>query len=74
MAISGFDPTDPRVQLELVTRDLRHAEETILQLQTTLAQAYANLGRKEVEVNQLRDEREDLKLKWELAKRDMKHV
>jgi len=74
MAISGFDPTDPRVQLELVTRDLRHAEEKIRQLEATLAQAYANLGRKETEINQLRDEREDLKLKWELAKRDLKHI
>jgi hypothetical protein len=74
MAISGFDPTDPRVQLELVTRDLRHEEEKVRQLEAALAQAYANLGRKEAEVNQLRVEREDLKLKWELSKRDLRHL
>ena len=74
MAISGFDPTDPRVQLELARERLKHSEVTIHQLEKTLAQAYANLGRKETEFNQLRDEREDLRLKWELAKRDLKHL
>lgn len=75
MAISDSDPTDdPRVQLALVTRDLRHAEERIRQLEGTLAQAYTNLGRKETEFNQLKDECEDLRLKLELAKRDLKHL
>ena len=74
MAISGFDPTDPRVQLEIVREQLKHSEVTIYQIEKTLAQAYANLGRKEAGVNQLRDEREDLKLKWELAKRDLRHL
>jgi septal ring factor EnvC (AmiA/AmiB activator) len=75
MAISGFDPTDdPRVQLALVTRDLRHAEEKIRQIEGTLAQAHTDLGRKESEISHLRDEREDLKLKLELAKRDLKHL
>src|SRR5712691_11809134 len=74
MAISGFDPTDPRVQLEIMRERLNNSEVTIRQLEGTLAQAYANLGRKETEINQLRDEREDLKLKWELAKRDLKHI
>lgn len=74
MAISGFDPTDPRVQLELVREKLKNSEATIYQLEKTLAQAYANLSRKESEANQLRDEREDLRLKWELAKRDLRHL
>jgi Flp pilus assembly protein TadB len=75
MATSGFDLTDdPRVQLALVTRDLRHAEERIRQLEGTLVQAYTNLGRKETEINQLKDECEYLRLKLELAKRDLKHL
>ncbi len=74
MAISGFDPTDPRVQLELANERLKYADERIRQLEGTLAQVYTNLSRKEIEINQLKDEREDLKLKWELAKRDLKHL
>lgn len=73
MAISGFDSTDPRVQLELVRRDLKYAEEKIRQLEATLAQVQALLSKKEAEVNQFRDERNDLKLKWELAKSDLRH-
>lgn len=74
MAISGFDPTDPRVQLELVRRDLRHEEEKIQKLEATLAQVHALLSRKEAEINHLREERDDLKLKWELTKRDLRHL
>lgn len=74
MAISGFDPTDPRVQLEILREKLKNSEAIVQQLEKTLAQAYANLGRKEAEANQLKDERDDLKLKWELTKRDLRHL
>lgn len=74
MAISGFDPTDPRVQLELARRDLTHADEKIHQLETTLAQAHTLLSKREAENIQIRDERDDLKLKWEMEKRDLRHL
>lgn len=75
MAISESDPIDdPRVQLALATRDLKHTEEKVRQLEGTLAQAHIDLGRKETEISHLRDECEALRLKLELAKRDLKHL
>lgn len=74
MAISGFDPTDPRVQLELVTRDLRHEQENVRQLKETLTQFQSNLISKERELNKLKEEAGDLKLNLGLATRDLNHI
>ncbi len=38
-----------------------------------LTQAYKDLGQKEAELKQLRLEREDLRVKWEVLQRDFKH-
>ena len=74
MAISGFDPTDPRAQLELANERLKYAEEKIRQLEETIKQAKLNWTSKERESNELRDERDDLKLKLGLANHDLKHI
>jgi septal ring factor EnvC (AmiA/AmiB activator) len=74
MAKSGFDPTDPRVQLELVTRDLRHEQEKVRELKESLTQIQSDLIAKERELNNLKDERGDLKLNLGLATRDLKHI
>jgi ubiquinone biosynthesis protein COQ9 len=73
MAINGFDPTDPRVQLEILREKFKNAESTIQRLEKVLEQAHANLARKEAEASHLRNERDGLKLKWELAKRDLRY-
>lgn len=74
MGISNFDSTDPRVQLEVFRERLRHLEERVHQQERDLAQAYTNLGRRETELIRIRDERDDLKIKWEVAKRDLRHT
>jgi hypothetical protein len=55
IGMTGFDPTEPRVQLEVVREKLNNSEIEIRRLEGSLAQAYTNLGRKESELNQLRD-------------------
>src|SRR5260370_13200652 len=74
MGISSFDPTDPRVQVEVLRERLKNSEERVRQQETEVAQAYTNLGRKESELQRIRDERDDLKIKWEVAKRDLRHT
>jgi hypothetical protein len=74
MGISGFDPLNPRVHLEVLRERLKNTEERVRQQEKDLAQVYTNLGRKETELIRIRDERDDLKIKWEVVKRDLKHT
>lgn len=68
MGISGFDPLDPRVQLEVLRERLKNTDERVRQHEKDLAQVYNNLVRKESELIQIRDERDDLRMKWEVIK------
>jgi hypothetical protein len=73
MSTHSFDPTDPRVELEIFRERLKNSEERNRQLEENLKQLYTDLGRKEEELRRIREEREELKLKWELAKNDLRH-
>ena len=53
MAISGFDPTDPRVQLEILREKFNNAEVTIQRLEKALAEVQALLSKKEAEASSL---------------------
>jgi cation transport ATPase len=73
MGMSNSDPTDLKIQLEVIRERLKYAEEKSRQQEQMLAQAYKNVGQKEAELQQIRSEREDLKIKWEVLQRDFKH-
>jgi hypothetical protein len=74
MGISGFDPTESRIELERLRERLRYLEDKVREKDEVLAQVYANLGRKETELERVRDERDDLKIKWTELKGDLKHL
>lgn len=73
MGMGNSDPTDLRIQLEVIRERLKYAEEKSRQQEQMLTQAYKDLGQKEAELKQIRSEREDLKIKWEVLQRDFKH-
>jgi cation transport ATPase len=73
MGMSSSDPTDLRIQLEVIRERLKYAEEKSRQQEQMLTQAYKDLGQKEAELKQIRSEREDLRVKWEVLQRDFKH-
>jgi len=72
--MSGFDPLDSKVELEVLRERLKNTEERVRQQEKEFAQVYTNLGRKETELIRIRDERDDLRIKWEVVKRDLKHT
>ncbi|MBV9688835.1 MAG: hypothetical protein JO202_03890 [Ktedonobacteraceae bacterium] len=74
MGITDPDPTGSKIQLEVLRERQRHSEDRIRQLEQELAQAYTNLGRKEQELEQIRDERTDLNTKWEVLKKDLHYA
>jgi hypothetical protein len=67
MQVGSFDPINPR-------EELAGLRERVLQLEERLKQAYIDLSHKEVELRQIRKERDDLKVKLEVAKNDLEHV
>lgn len=73
MSINSVDPTDPSVQLEVLRERLKNSEEKIRQLEGDLAQVYIDLGRKETELKQTRDDRDDLKIKLAVTESGLKH-
>jgi hypothetical protein len=73
MSIGSSDPTDPRFELVQLRERLRYAEERVRQLEDGLKQVYVDLGRKEDQLQRIREERDDLKVKWEVAKADIAH-
>lgn len=73
MTVSSFDPTDPRIELELTRERLKNSEERNRQLEENVKQAFFDLGRKDTELQRIRDERDDVKIKWEVAKIEIGH-
>ena len=73
MGVSSTDPSDPGIQLEVLRERLKNSEEKIRQLEGDLAQVYIDLGRKETELKQIRDDRDDLKIELAVAKSGLKH-
>ncbi|HEX6485019.1 MAG TPA: hypothetical protein VF043_39755 [Ktedonobacteraceae bacterium] len=65
--MSNIDPTDPRIQLEVIRERLRFSEEKFQQHEQLLAQAYKDLGQKDAELKQIREDRDDLRIKWEVV-------
>jgi hypothetical protein len=74
MGVNDPDPTGSKIQLEILRERQKHSEERIRQLEQQLAQAYTNTGRKEKELEQVKEECADLKTKWEVLKRDLQHA
>lgn len=74
MEMSGFDPTDPRVRLEVANERLRYEEEKVRQLVDENGRVNKKLGEKENELNRLREVYEQLNIKWNLAERDLQHL
>jgi septal ring factor EnvC (AmiA/AmiB activator) len=74
MAISGFDPTNPHWQLESVRKDLRLQEEKVHQLEESIKRVTSNLDQKDKELDELKNERGDLRLKLGLANGELKHI
>ncbi len=71
--MSSIDPTDPGVQLEVLRERLKNSEEKIRRLEGDLARVYIDLGRKETELKQTRDDRDDLKIRLAVAESGLKH-
>ena len=57
MRVNDSDPTGARIQLELCWERQRHSEDRISRLELELAQAYTNLGRKDKELEQIKEDR-----------------
>jgi len=74
MGVNGPDPIESKIQLELLRERQRHSEDRIRRLEQELAQAYTNLGRKEKELEQIKEDRADLKIKWEVLKKDLQYA
>jgi hypothetical protein len=73
MGMSNFDPTDPRVQLEIIRERLHYSEEKVREHELLLAQTNRDLGQKNAELKITEEERNDFKLKWEILQRDFIH-
>src|SRR5438874_3838179 len=74
MGVNGPDPTESKVQLEVLRERQRHLEGRIRQLEQELAQAYINLGRREKELEQTKEEFGILRTESEVLKNDLKHA
>lgn len=74
MGMSNVDPAKSKIQLEVLKERLKYSEEKNRQQEQVLAQAYKDLGQKEAELKQIRVEHDDLRIKWEVLQRDLKHV
>ena len=72
--MSNIDPIESKIQLEVMKERLKYAEEKITQLEVVIAQTNRDLGKKDADIEQLRDDRDSLRIKWEVLQRDYKHA
>ncbi len=74
MGMSNIDPTESKIQLEVLKERIKYSDEKFFQQEQILVQAYKDLGQKEAELKQIRDQHHDLRIKWEVLQRDFKHA
>jgi len=74
MGVNDSDPAEIKIQLELCRERQRYSEDGNRRLEQELAQVYTNLGRKEKELEQIKEDRTDLKIKWEVLKKDFQYA
>ena len=72
--MSNIDPTRFKIQLEVQKEKLKNADQRFRHQEQLLAKAYKDLGQKEAELEQIKSERDDLRIKWEVLQRDFKHT
>lgn len=73
MSISNIDPSDPVVQLEVLRERLKFGDEKIRQLEGEVTQLRSDLVRKETELKQIRDDRDELKIKLAVAESSLQY-
>lgn len=74
MELNDAKFTESIIQLEVLKERHKHFEDRIREQEKDLTQAYTDLGRKEAELEQIKDERDALKIKWEVMKKDLEHA
>jgi chromosome segregation ATPase len=74
MGVNDPDPVGSKIQLEILRERQKHSEDRIRQMGQELSQAYTNLGRKEKELEQAKQEHTKLNIKWEVLKKDLQHT
>src|SRR5712692_1242339 len=73
MDVTDSDLAEPKVQVEVLKERQRHLEERIRHEEQELAKGYVDLGRRERELEQVRGDRDDLRIKCEVVKKDLQH-
>ncbi len=68
------DSTESRIQLEILRERQKHFEDRVHRLEHELVQVYTDLGGKEKALELLKEEREDLKVKLEVLKKDYQYT
>jgi regulator of replication initiation timing len=74
LGVNDPDPIGSKIQLEILRERQRHSDDKIRQLEQELAQAYTNIGHKEKELEQVKEERANLNVKLEVLKKDLQHT
>jgi hypothetical protein len=74
MEVNDLDPIGSKIQLEICRENLKHSEDKIRQIEQELTQVNRNLGRKEKELEQVKEERTDFKTRWRLLQNDLQYA
>lgn len=74
MSAGNVDPTKSKVQLEKQRERIKSLESQNKQQEQSLLEALNKLHQKDIALDIMRNERDDLRIKWAVMEAEMKHI
>src|SRR5579859_7773129 len=74
MDTNNVDPIKLKIQLEVLRERIKYLEIKNKEQETNLIEARDGLHLQDVDLGKMRDERDDLRIKWEVMKAEIKHL
>jgi hypothetical protein len=74
MGTDNIDPIRSKIQLEVLRERIKYLETRNKQQEKDLLEARDSLRRQDIDLGTMRDERDDLRIKWEVMRSEIKHL